>query len=557
MERRDLLKFATSSALFYVSGCANGKFFGGVKNTPTSFLSAEELARYSPMNRLRDSEKVNGFTGDDPHTAHQILWDKETFITSKGGLPDEIEDASVVIIGGGISGLIAAHELAHLNPILLEQANRFGGNSKGETWEGLDYSLGAAYLTRPYPETRLDHFLKDVGANEIMRVKSDENGVIFQKKIIEHFWQGETLTKKSDKEALQKLSRYFDNMFKGENGIVFPDVPIENENLRDYINTLDNLSFHEHISAVLGGVLHPHIETLLEYYCWSSFGGSAKEISAATALNFFVGEMGEVLVPRGGNAGVAEKVFLSLSSKVPAKNLRPNSLVFDVNHKENNVEISYVDEKEVVKTIRAKYVIMACPKFVVGKILNNIEDERLNLINHLKYRSYLVANILLKKPNKLPYYDLFLMGDGKAKKVKEARATDVVIANFADQDSDNTVLTLYRSFPHENARKALLHEGAHDKYLQEFKNQFAEFREVLGFKEEDVLEFRLTRWGHPIPLSEKGLIANGAIEKLIAPFGERVFFADQDNWMLPCFETCAFEAFRVADIIKEKMRFNV
>lgn len=557
MKRRDLLKLTTSSALFYISGCAGKRI--NFKPENIDHLDANQLASLSPVNRLRDDLKERDFTGDDPHLAHAILRDKDTFITSKGGLPLEFEKTDIVIVGGGMSGLIAAHELRQFNPIILEQANRFGGNSKAESWEGLEYSIGAAYFTRPYPGTRLDGFLKTVGADKIMSVHNGDDPFIYKNKIFEHFWEGKTALTNEEKECFKKLSDYFQNMFKGENGIIFPDIPIENTLLRDYINTLDSRSFYEHISSLLGGVVPTQIENFLDYFCWSAFAGSSKEISAATALNFYVGEMGEVLVAKGGNAGVAERVFFELAAALPAENLRANSLVFDINHKSDCVEVSYVDTHEQIKTIQAKYVIVACPKFVVGKILNNIEDDRLNIIQNLKYRSYLVANVLIKKKNSLPYFDLYLLEKNPIKKTKEkkARVTDVVIANFSDHDDDQTVLTLYKSIPFDGHRHRLLEENQFESELQDFKTQFTQFSEALSIDEKDIIDYRLTRWGHALPLSEKGLISSGVVEKISKPFGTRIYFSEQDNWMVPCFEACAFEAFKISDLIKSKLSSNV
>jgi protoporphyrinogen oxidase len=543
--------------LFYISGCATKPF--NIKSERIEHLNSNELLTFSPINRLRDETKERIFSGDDPHLAHAILRDKDTFITSKGGLPLELEKAEVVIVGGGLSGLIAAHELKRFKPIILEQASRFGGNSKAESWEGLEYSIGAAYFTRPYPGTRLDEFLKNVGADKIMSVHNGDDPYIYKNKIFEHFWEGKSAKTTYETECFQKLSEYFKNMFKGENGIIFPDIPIENNLLRDYINTLDSRSFFDHISSLLGGVVPIQIENFLDFFCWSAFGGSSKEISAATALNFYVGEMGEVLVPKGGNAGVTERIFFELAASLPAENLRTNSLVFDVNHKTDCVEVSYVDSQEQIRTIQAKYVILACPKFVVGKILNNIEDERLNIIHGLKYRSYLVANVLLKKKNTLPYFDLYLLEKNRLKISKEKKSvvTDVVIANFSDPDDEHTVLTLYKSIPFDGFRHKLLDDDQFDKTFQDFKLQFSQFSEAFGVEEKDIVDFRLTRWGHALPLSEKGLIASGVVEKISKPFGTRIYFAEQDNWMLPCFEACAFEAFKISDLIHSKLNHNV
>jgi protoporphyrinogen oxidase len=45
----------------------------------------------------------------------------------------------------GLSGLITAYPLRKFKPIILEQSPRFGGNAKGQSGRGLEYSIGAAF----------------------------------------------------------------------------------------------------------------------------------------------------------------------------------------------------------------------------------------------------------------------------------------------------------------------------------------------------------------------------------------------------------------------------
>lgn len=557
MKRREALKAIgaiSGSSLLSLSGCASKK------KTPSGEDKnfKHDLADISPINRFRDQENNKTqryFTGDQPVHAHRILWDKDAFITSKGGLPEVSEKAKVVVVGGGMSGLITAYELRHLNPVVLEQAPRFGGNSKGESWQGLHYSIGAAYFSKPSEGGRLDKLFKEVGAYDIITIKKDDYAVLLNDKLIENFLAGTT---KESLAQFQKLRKYLHSLFRSENGYVYPEIPVEDPSNRDYINILDSKSFHAHVKAFLGGSIHPHLEKIIEYYCFSSFGGSSKEISAAAGLNFYSGETSDIGVAQGGNSGVAEKVLFKTLQTVPHQNFRPQSIVFDVNHKDDGVEVSYADYQGNVKVIKADYVVMACPKFIVTKILNNIEEQRVAAINQLKYRSFLLCNVLLNKTTKLPYYDVYFIGDGKVdmnnhKAAYEKQlATDMAIANFSDRDDNLSVLSMYCAIPYDGARAHLLAEDSYKKYEEKFFAQTKSLLKPLGYEEKDLVDIRLTRWGHPLPLAQKGLFAKGIVDKVHKPFGERVIFAEQDNWMIPALETCAAEAFKAADIIKKK-----
>jgi len=64
---------------------------------------------------------------------------------------------------------------------------------------------------------------------------------------------------------------------------------------------------------------------------------------------------------------------------------------------------------------------------------------------------------------------------------------------------------------------------------------------------------RITRWGHAIPVAQKGLLKAGVYDEMRKPFQDRVYFVEQDNWPLPSFETALDEAFIWTDVIKSKL----
>ena len=204
---------------------------------------------------------------------------------------------------------------------------------------------------------------------------------------------------------------------------------------------------------------------------------------------------------------------------------------------------------------------MACPKFVVPKLVEPLEPERAAAIDRLRYRAYLVANVLLDRPVKPDFYDLFMAGEGAVDLASvEAAAdrqkvTDVVLATFARHDERHSVLTLYRGIPYDGARAALYEEGAYAASRREFEQQIAaEILPLVGLRQENVVDLRLTRWGHPLPVAEAGLIANRVVDAVRAPLGGRIFFVNQDNWALPAFETAITEALHFAPQVEAALK---
>jgi len=552
VSRRSFLKFMGLGALYLTLPA------------PKIALSKEENERFSfgkvsPIDRTIGAIAPKSFSGDEPDRTHRIFWDKAEFIASGGGIPEPEEHVPLVIIGGGVSGLTSAYLLRHHRPIILERASRFGGNARGESWNGMDYSIGAAYLIEPEEDSDLDKFFKELNIRELVRVKETHDPIVWNQKIYHHFWEGETSPQR--REQFVRLFSYFEDVLKNRNGRFFPDIPIIDAGRRGLIADLDRKTFKEHLEEVVGGEVDPHIQTALEHFSWSSFGASSTEISAAAGLNFYCGELGNVMVAPGGISTIAERILKKLTDTLPHNHFRAESIVFDIRVVSDGVVIAYADSSEKIRSIHAKAVILACPKFVVPTMIDNIEPDRLNAIQRLRYHSYLVANVLLNKPLKDDFYDLFLIGDGSvdlsdpAGSSERQKVTDVVLGSFAKMDPDRSILTLYRGMPYLGARTEIYEDGAYERYRTDFEKQiFDSILPLMNASPENVMDLRLSRWGHPLPVAEAGLIANGTIDVIRKPFKRRVFFVEQDNWMLPAFETAAGEAMIWAPVVDQFLK---
>ncbi len=557
MTRRDVLKLISAGGTtLYLSPALPAGDGPSTRPSRDNWLTV-----ISPVDRTLPERAPAAYFADEPARAHSILWDKPGFI-KKHPIPAPTGSARVVIVGGGLSGLITAFKLRKFKPIVLEQAPRFGGNAKGQSWRGLEYSIGAAYLCEPEEDSDIHKLLSELGVLKQAKRKVEEDPVAIAGRIFDDFWAGDTVgNDAAAKRQLAKLHHYFEKVFEAEE-TPYPEIPLPEDDAetRKLVERLDGLTFKAHLEQVTGGKLHPHVETAMEHFCWSSFGASASEISAAAGLNFYAAEMGNILVYPAGNSSIAEKLLERLALDLPRENLRASAVVFDVKPTADGVLVAYQDADGKVVTLKADYVAMACPKFVVKKVIDDLEPERLAAIAKLRYRSYLVANVLLKKRPTRSFYDLYLLGEDKAdtSNVKAAtnrqRVTDVILANYAQDAADRTVLTLYRGMPYDGARAELYATDSYAKVRTAFEDQlYREILPLLNFAREDVVDLRIARWGHPLPVSAPGLIKDGVCEQLRKPFKDRVFFVEQDNWALPSFETAAGEAFTFSKIIAKKL----
>lgn len=511
---------------------------------------------FGPIDRTLDDLTSAEFSGEQPEPAHRILWDREAFLASAGP-PAHAEEVPLVIIGGGIAGLAAAWLLRHHRPVVLERAPRFGGASRGEAWRGIDYALGAAYFMRPDEDTPIAVFLNSLGLAP--RVKREEDPVVLAGRRHQRFWAGES--DPSNAAGIRRLASYFHAVLHEEEGYVFPDIPITDPTRRPAVEALDRSSFLKHLQEIAGGPLHPHAAAALEHYCWSSLGASMAEVSAAAGVNFYAAEFGEVCVLPGGNAAVAERLVERLAAQLPPGHLRPGCLAVDVTADDAAVQVRYMNASGALATLRARAAVLACPKFIVARILRELEPARRAAIDRLRYRAYLVANVLLARGVRHDFYDLFLAGEGNAPypdvEAAAARqgATDVVLATWARPQSDRAVLTLYRPLPFDGGRAAVYDDASFITYRRQFAEQLErEILPLVGAKAQDVVDLRIARWGHPLPVAEVGWIAAGLPEVLRAPFRRRVFFVQQDNWALPAFETAVTEALLTAPAVDRLLK---
>lgn len=491
------------------------------------------------------------YNGDDIRRPHQLLWDVEGYVRSKGGRPTTFRKEEVVVVGGGISGLLSAYFLRDLKPVLLEQALQFGGNSKGESFQGSAFSIGAAYVTVPDEGSSLAAFFRELGLDKKWRHESeDETRVVF--KGVKSLWKGET--DPAALESAQRVGAELKRIYEES----FPEIPWNEGDPLSLaeLKAWDKKTAKDWLREVDPNI-HPHVEEYFQLYCWSSFGASLEELSAAQFANFVSAETLGVLALPGGNAAIASALVEKLRASVPKGNLATNSIVLEVKNTESGVEVLYEDSAGALRLIHAKAAVMAAPKYVARAIVKGGSHDLEMLWKSVNYRAYLVVNVLLDQKAPSAGYDLFLL-QGEVPEPprfggKKRAWADMVFGSWASHDKDSrSVLTIYKPMPYDGAKSAISDEGTHERFRLEAENELPGLLKDLGIESHKVEGVRITRWGHALPVAEVGAIANGTIDKLSAPIG-RIFFANQDNYLNPAFES-AFGAAEVAAAAVRNLR---
>jgi hypothetical protein len=535
--RRDFMKMSALAALA----------FAVPKNSSAILkkLLPKNIMQMSPIQVLNAGE-FNGidFNGDNIDRPHDILWDLDGYIQRKGGLPNPSEKRKVVVVGGGMSGLISAYQLIDSDPIVLEQDKNFGGNSRGETYQGATYSIGAAYITIPDEGSDIETFLKDISLfGDLRHESSEETKFTYKKSFMKDFWKGVTDPARANEfiNVDNELRRIYND--------AYPDIPWTSESkisYNDYLY-LDSITFEKWLELKFGSV-HPHILEYFQLYCWSSFNGSIEELSALQVLNFVASEVDGVLTLPGGNAAITQRLYEKLAERTTPGSMRAQAFVLKVQKKNNgNVWVTYEDAQGVIKTIEAQSCIVASPKYVAKLIVQDIPADQLKLMNAISYRGYVVANAIFNKPFVSPSFDVYCF-QGEKPEMPAAMDTgnrafsDVCFGTWAQNDqTPNGVLTVYKAIPYDGGRQFLFSPMAHDKHKRIIGEELKNFTAAVGLNYSDIKGMRMTRWGHSLPVASKGLIESGFLARMSAPVEGKIFFANQDNWANPAFE-CSFAA---------------
>lgn len=486
------------------------------------------------------------------------------YIPTYPPFPEPAEDVDVAIVGGGLSGLTSAYLLKNHNTVLFELHDRFGGNSQGETWNGINYSLGSAYFITPDNGSFLHQFYHELGLHHLVRVNDPPDPMELSGIIRDDFWTG-TGFSEEERQAFTRYASVVTDIWENH----YPDIPLSSDPVEaDRVRALDRITFRFDVEQRMGMPMTPLLKAGVQSYFFSSFNAPMEEISAAGGWNFVAAEEGGRWVLPGGNARMVYELWQRLTQleqrvrpECRPHYLRGRCRVIDVRPRDECLQVTYYDADLNLRSIRARFVIMACSKHIAKYVLHDLEhwdSEKLDAMNQIGTLPYLVVNVLLNVPIERDFYDCFLLGDGIHYPMngdeleQNPIVTDMLRGDYTNE-GPRSVLTLYWPLSWYSARFTLLADHPWDHYVQLLLPQLRRMLSLLDVPESAIRQVRLTRWGHAMPIARPYLIANGIAETAARPIDNKVFFVNQDNWALPAVENSVLDAKSVTDTIRRQL----
>jgi monoamine oxidase len=446
----------------------------------------------SPFAAQTENPHASLVEGEDNRICHQVR-DGKIFTR-----PPVSARHDVVIVGGGLSGLAAAYFLRQSDFLLLEKEPHWGGNAYAMEYQGSMYGTGTAFL---YKDEYAYGFAKEIGL-EPLPVDSPDGSVINGE------WIPDTWGDGLDKLPYSPSVREGFKKFKKEMLAI---------DLEKRAKELYNLPFSELLKG------YPdELKQWWDAYGPSNYGAMTEDAAAAVGvieLQAMVAESphDDRFTWPGGLGAMTNRLVELLTPK-SAAGMQAGATTVAVVSDKNEVQVTYMQGAEL-KTVAAKAVIMATPKFITRRIVEGLPEKQSDAMHQIRYIPYAVVNLIFDKPVFNKGFDTWCPGST----FTDITVADWVIRNQAGYKQKYNILTCYTPL-HEEDRSVLLTEISARRVAA---NVLRDFQKLFPGSNVDPLEVHLYRRGHPLYMSTPGLFTE--VQPLVRQPMDRVFFANTDS----------------------------
>jgi oxygen-dependent protoporphyrinogen oxidase len=428
----------------------------------------------------------------------------------------------VAVIGGGLSGLTAAHQLRNLKVVVLEKEDHAGG----KTWRGSlgawKHPTGAVYTIEPYG--KIIPFFKELGLAPI-KFRNPVHNLWRKDGILTEWLSKDAITAlASDAKTKDCLLRFSAAMHEvhDKGTLTVPVVDSDPATL----SKLDNITLHDYLTREFC----PKAAELGDWHARDVFGAGAKDYSAALGMMYLSAEATDAYSWPGGLGEIAQRIAARLDQRV-----RLGAFVEQVIPGADSVRVLYRRGKRSYE-LRAKAVVMAVPSMVSRRIIKGLSPEKEKALAAVQYSAYVTMAMRFKKPiykdsfvlwtPGLAFHDLTFGGGERLEKFTAPDSGQVVVA--------------YLPIGTDAGRRKLL--AASDEEIK--KKVLADLEKVLPGSVKELVESNIVRWGHAMPVMGPGYLTK--LQPVLRKPEGRLFFAGVDL-EVPAIEGAMYSGFAAAE----------
>lgn len=440
-------------------------------------------------------------TIDDFSVMHQLR-DRKVFKGTKPSL-----HKSLVIVGGGISGLTALSRLGDVDAVLVDKEPQLGGNSRRREAHGIQYPLGA--LVSQGAEKPFTDFLNDL-AIPFERIAEPEMGYFVKDRLVRRpLDEGAADLPYSApvKKQFAQLRAHFSEYLEPGSGIFFPIE--DNTSAR---KALDKQSLQQYFDQV---GFYPEVQHFLNLVISSRLGTTANEVSAWMGLYILSRFVGPNFTLPGGHGVISEALIKQIEQQGKNRLLSKMATVSVERQANGDCWVTCIDARGEVVTISADAVIMATPKLISKHLVKGLPSAQVSAMSQYRYSAYLVAQVQLNRVIS-PVFETVTDNLFSRFMVR----ADWPVANRHPEGRSH--MTVYVPFPGPPGRVQLYAANAAE-YAQRIID---DMERVYPGSKSAIDKIELHRWGHPMVMPEPNISAR--LTTASQPF-HNIFFAHSDN----------------------------
>ena len=456
-----------------------------------------------------------------------------------------------IVIGGGVSGLMAAWELERggLEDVLLyEKEGYIGGNARKGHANGTDYTCATWSVVRPRDAFTTGLF-QDLGV--ITGFAADGTPKIDpalvgpgpdSNMLIDGTWYPDAMYGRDaegaikrwplpakDRQDLIEFYREFDEWprKKGKDGRPAFAMPVEEGSRDPEILALDGITMEEYARRKGWG---EYAMNQVSNWSTSDIGGTPSEVSAYGFLSFnCLGQGGEDITLPGGNAWLAGR----LMDKVGRDRLRTGLMAVRVENHDEEARVTLVDPQTGRFSMRrARCAVIACPKHITGRMVPEMQATGRTFYLQYRYGALLMGAASVKRTPVLKGAPLAWAQSGPGKLLQAFVMADYNSDRWRSGDPRRpNVLCLWAPLEGKVPRLELM-----NRPWSHWADLMADDLEMMvpGINA-DLTRLDVYAWGHHMVIPTPGFLTGDARRALTRPLG-RITFAHSDRNGMPSFE---------------------